>query len=207
MFILSRRCPFPRIDRNEDISLPLVGRAGNHGAASAGERQIVSVYACGASPEGVLDMAGNVWPWFQDWWGPYLEKELNGPVGSATSRKRARCAFRGGRWYDEAWACRRPVGDGGPESAGVGLWGGSCLAPPECGSTVLKSSFPTAFRHFVFRDGDLGVAGWRNSRSGKSGLALPENQGISRRLGDPPRVRQPSSSGKECIGIVLASRC
>jgi formylglycine-generating enzyme required for sulfatase activity/predicted MPP superfamily phosphohydrolase len=66
----------------------------------------VGVYACGASPEGVLDMAGNVWQWCQDWWGPYSERELSNPTGPASSGKEERRVVRGGSWGNEARYCR-----------------------------------------------------------------------------------------------------
>jgi len=61
-----------------------------------GDTTAVGSYAGGASPYGVLDMAGNVWEWVQDWYdGDYyssLEKFIN-PTGPSTGTSRV---IRGG---------------------------------------------------------------------------------------------------------------
>ena len=71
---------------------------------------------------------------------------------------------------------RRPIGDGGSEFAPVGLLGGCCRPPPECGSTALKTPFLTAFRRFEYRDGSLGVVGCGKCPSGGTRSAVAENQ-------------------------------
>jgi formylglycine-generating enzyme required for sulfatase activity len=61
----------------------------------------VGSYPKGASPYGLLDMAGNVWEWCEDWYdSDYYKKSLQkNPTGpeSGTSR-----VLRGGGWVNSA---------------------------------------------------------------------------------------------------------
>jgi formylglycine-generating enzyme required for sulfatase activity len=65
-----------------------VGRARN-GTAPMGS------YPQGASPYGVLDMAGNVWEWCADRYGPYDPKDIRNPTGPKEGQGRV---LRGGSW-------------------------------------------------------------------------------------------------------------
>jgi len=67
-----------------------VGDAG--GTASVGS------YPSGASPYGVLDMAGNVWQWCSDWYDTdyYKNSPQHNPPGAASGQNRL---LRGGSWY------------------------------------------------------------------------------------------------------------
>jgi formylglycine-generating enzyme required for sulfatase activity len=60
-------------------------------ADGAGSTAPVGRYPKGASPYGVLDLAGNVWEWTADWYGPYDK--------GAPARGRVRVT-RGGGWLD-----------------------------------------------------------------------------------------------------------
>jgi formylglycine-generating enzyme required for sulfatase activity len=68
------------------------GRA-NAVPATAGTRPVGS-FASGASPWGLLDMAGNVREWCADRYGPYAEGRAAGPE---TGEKRV---LRGGSFVD-----------------------------------------------------------------------------------------------------------
>lgn len=59
------------------------------------ETSPVGSYPRGASAFGILDMAGNVWEWCQDFYAPYSNKEQKDPAGSHSGSKRI---YRGGSW-------------------------------------------------------------------------------------------------------------
>lgn len=53
----------------------------------------VGSFAAGRSASGVMDMAGNVWEWTLDWFGPYSGDEAVDPMGPASGAERV---VRGG---------------------------------------------------------------------------------------------------------------
>ena len=60
-------------------------------------------YQAGASPYGVLNMAGNVMEWVCDWYGPYKEGDTENPNGPDTGQYRV---LRGGAWGDNYMGIR-----------------------------------------------------------------------------------------------------
>ena len=57
----------------------------------------------GATPEGVHDLAGNVWEWMRDWYGPYEASDALDPTGAQSGSSRV---LRGGDFESSAVALR-----------------------------------------------------------------------------------------------------
>ena len=70
--------------------------------SNVGDTTPVATYPKGATPEGVHDLAGNVWDWCSDWYGPYSgDKQVDpgGPVVGDIEGDAARL-LRGGAFSD-----------------------------------------------------------------------------------------------------------
>ncbi|MEE8585781.1 MAG: formylglycine-generating enzyme family protein [Acidobacteriota bacterium] len=63
----------------------------------------VGVYPRGATPEGIADLAGNVWEWCLDWFGEYSTKPRKNPNGPKKGDGRV---VRGGAWGYQPRYCR-----------------------------------------------------------------------------------------------------
>jgi serine/threonine-protein kinase len=77
-------CPFDHRDPNWDDKYEDTAPVGS--------------YPAGASPYGVMDMAGNVWEWVGDWYGEdyYCVSPKQNPTGPTVGEYRV---LRGGSWY------------------------------------------------------------------------------------------------------------
>jgi formylglycine-generating enzyme required for sulfatase activity len=66
----------------------------------------VGEFSGGASIYGVLDMAGNVYEWVADWYGPYSQDYQTNPTGPTTGLEKI---MRGGSWGDDPAHARSSV--------------------------------------------------------------------------------------------------
>ncbi|MCX5645979.1 MAG: SUMF1/EgtB/PvdO family nonheme iron enzyme [Phycisphaerae bacterium] len=63
----------------------------------------VGIYPRGATPKGVLDMAGNVLEWCSERYGEYPKAGIKDPKGPPSGSGRV---LRGGCWFHYPWFCR-----------------------------------------------------------------------------------------------------
>ena len=71
---------------------------------SGGDRKTpVAVRSYTATPNGLYDLAGNVWEWCLDWYGPYSAAAALDPLGAAGGTFKV---VRGGSWGDSADALK-----------------------------------------------------------------------------------------------------
>jgi formylglycine-generating enzyme required for sulfatase activity len=67
----------------------------NYEITAVGAPTPVGLFPRGATPEGICDLAGNVWEWVADWHGKYPKGRLRNPRGPKTGLYRV---MRGGAW-------------------------------------------------------------------------------------------------------------
>ncbi|MBI5304224.1 MAG: SUMF1/EgtB/PvdO family nonheme iron enzyme [Chloroflexi bacterium] len=70
----------------------------NSSDGAKGDTTQVGAYSSGASPYGIMDLAGNVWEWVADWYDGkyYASSPRNNPMGPSSGQLRV---LRGGAWY------------------------------------------------------------------------------------------------------------
>ncbi len=86
--------------RNDDIS----EKYANYSKSNLGKPSAVGSYPSGQTPEGIYDLAGNVWEWCRDWYKSdyYKDSTKKDPEGPDDGRFRV---LRGGAWYRDPDSC------------------------------------------------------------------------------------------------------
>ena len=75
---------------------PECGRANFKGCEPDGLKPVKTVRDEGKTPEGVYDLAGNVWEWCRDWFAEYPRGEQRNPLGPPSGSARV---SRGGSFH------------------------------------------------------------------------------------------------------------
>ncbi len=94
-----------------------------------GDTSAVGSYLDGASPYGVMDMAGNVWEWVNDWYdsGYYSTSPDTNPLGPETGTEHV---LRGGTWYTNDIGLRTAFRDRQVPTYQYDLIGFRCVSLP-----------------------------------------------------------------------------
>lgn len=118
----------------ESFTYPWGNQSANHSLANydnyLGDTVEVASYIQGASPYGVLDMAGNVWEWVADYYDEnyYSYSSMQNPIGPTSGSVHV---LRGGSFFAEEGYIRTTMrsspGSAETESYGSGNWGFRCV--------------------------------------------------------------------------------
>jgi len=114
---------FPWGDQPPDVTLA-------NTALAIGDLTAVGAYPQGASPFGLLDMAGNAWEWVADWYEPdyYTYSPEVNPQGPTASQQGWRCGRGGSYYWGEGFASVAYHDGFDPNKANAGV-GFRCVIP------------------------------------------------------------------------------
>ena len=87
----------------------------------------VGSYPAGASPFGILDLAGNVCEWVNDWYDLYSSAAVENPTGPVSGTTRV---HRGGSWYGHAYLLRSALRGSDLPSYSSDSFGFRCVQSP-----------------------------------------------------------------------------
>jgi formylglycine-generating enzyme required for sulfatase activity len=93
---------------NEPIDEQRANYAKKFGQPNIGHPTPVGIYPLGSTPEGICDLAGNVWEWCEDGFAEYTAESVANPCGDPGGSGRV---LRGGSWANDAWSCRAACRD------------------------------------------------------------------------------------------------
>lgn len=102
---------------------------GSNNIFCVGDTSAVGSYPAGASPYSVMDMAGNVWEWVNDWYQSnyYSGSPASNPQGPASGISRV---VRGGSWYFDDYNLRLAYRNNYLPTLRFDYLGFRCAAPP-----------------------------------------------------------------------------
>ena len=96
----------------------------NYADEGPGHPTPMGLYPLGSTPEGICDLAGNVWEWVRDWYGPYDQASQKNPLGPPKGDRRV---LRGGSWVATATYLRAADRFRGQPGARIDVIGFRCV--------------------------------------------------------------------------------
>ena len=121
---------FPWGDTFPDCTLANFFDAYELGGYCVGDTTAVGSYPSGASPYGLLDVAGNLWEWTHDWYSDtyYSTLPFDNPTGPDSGEFKV---VRGGSWFYGANQLRVAIRYYDYTTNGPYYYGFRCAYPPD----------------------------------------------------------------------------